>query len=620
MNTPSLTDSIHCTVELADIHAHLYRVSLSIPNAQANAVLSLPVWIPGSYMVREFSQHWQRVQAAVEGQPVNLKQLDKHRWQVPALPTHHSPHGPLVVTAEVYAFDPSVRTAWLDATRGFFNSTSLCLRVEGREHEPHLLTVRPPVAGAAGATETSAWQVATGLSRLAVDANGFGTYAAPDYDTLIDCPVEIGAFWRGHINVRGIAHEWVVAGAGPAFDGAQLLADTERICEAAMALWHGPQACPPFDRYVFMLAATHNGYGGLEHRNSTALICPRSDLPRLRRTTPGQELPAPAPLKHHDGYTSLLGLVSHEYFHTWNVKRLRPAEFVRYDLDREHHTELLWFFEGFTSYYDDLLLWRAGVIDTPTYLHLLAKAINQVQQTPGRRVQTVAQASFDAWTKYYRVQENTPNATVSYYTKGALVALCLDLTLRQHGSSLDHLMRALWQRCAAGPMTETDLRTAAAELAGQSLDAELDAWVHSTADLPVLDLLAANGVTVGHENLSLAQQLGVRVNEANGSVVLKNVLRGSAAEQAGLAAGDEWLAVEHPDGSMWRLNQLDDLLTLGMDTVATCTAWVNRDKRLLRCHLTWPAAEKDVVTLSWPALPSDTTHGAPQARWPAATA
>lgn len=605
VNSPAL----HYQVELANVHAHLYRVALTIPAPHAGMVLALPVWIPGSYLVREFAQHLQGMRAEQGGAPVALTQLDKHRWQVGEVSVGIDPTRPLWVTCEVYAFDPSVRTAWLDAERGFFNGTSICLRVEGRELWPHTLTVPPPPIAQAN------WSLATGLTPLHTDSRGFGTYTAPDYTTLVDSPVEIGPFWRGHFTVRGIPHEWVVAGAGPSFDGTRLLADTQRICEAEMTLWHGADTLPPFDRYVFMLAATHSGYGGLEHHNATALICPRSDLPRQTVKPPTGT--APVSLTHKDGYTSLLGLVSHEYFHTWNVKRLRPSEFATYNLDRENHTELLWFFEGFTSYYDDLLLVRAGLLDTPNYLHLLAKTINQVAQTPGRQVQTVAQASFDAWTKYYRVQENTPNATVSYYTKGSLVALCLDLTLRQHSSSLDHLMRALWQHCAGGPMTEADLRAIAARLAGRSLDNALDAWVHSTAELPVLELLAAHGITVTHEPLPLAQQLGLRVAEAAGTVTLKNVLRHGPAEAAGMAAGDEWVAVEHPDGTVWRIQHLDELSTLGMDVAGQCVAWVSRDRRMHRLQLTWPAAPAQAVQLSL-AADVPTTNAAP--RWPAAVA
>ncbi|MBY0465876.1 MAG: peptidase M61, partial [Burkholderiales bacterium] len=370
---------IHYRVELLDIHAHLYRVTLTIPAPQAGMVLSLPVWIPGSYLVREFAQHMQCVNATHGGSNAALTQLDKHRWQLASLAADVDPQTPVDVTCEVYAFDPSVRTAWLDAERGFFNGTSLCLRVVGREHWPHELTIAPvPTGDGAHPLPQATWQLATGLVPLNIDANGFGTYTADSYDLLVDTPVEMGHFWRGQFTVRGVPHACVVAGAGSSFDGARLLADTQRICETEMAFWHGADAAPPFDRYVFMLAASHNGYGGLEHHNSTALICPRSDLPRHASASKALATTNPPPLTHKDGYTSLLGLISHEYFHTWNVKRLRPAEFARHDLDQENHTELLWFFEGFTSYYDDLLLVRAGLIDTANYLQLLAKTINQV--------------------------------------------------------------------------------------------------------------------------------------------------------------------------------------------------------------------------------------------------
>ncbi|WP_101047852.1 M61 family metallopeptidase [Macromonas nakdongensis] len=582
-------------VGVLDPHTHLFDIRLEVDRPAPRQRLSLPVWIPGSYLVREFSQHLQGLQAHADGVPLALTQTGKNTWEVrPPAKTRT-----LTLGYQVYAFDASVRTAFLDQTRGFFNPTSLCLRAEGRTDEPQALEV-------ADNAHTAGWQLATGLRPHRVQANGFGHYRAADYDELADCPVEMGTFWRGDFEVRGVPHRFVVSGAPAGFDGARLLRDTQRICEAEMALWHGPagpqgQGRPPFDSYLFMLHATADGYGGLEHRNSTALICQRSDLPRRP-----EHADATVPrLKAGDGYTTLLGLISHEYFHTWNVKRLRPREFTRYDYDRENHTELLWFFEGFTSYYDDLLVHRAGLIDEATYLQLLAKTINQVQQTPGRRVQSVAQASFDAWTKYYRVQENTPNATVSYYTKGALVALCLDLTLRAEGhTTLDAVMRALYERCDGGPMRESDLRKVLKRLGQRAFDTELDAWVHGTDDLPLATLLPRHGVQWHTDPAPLAQRLGVRVSETSG-LVLKNVLRGSAAEAAGLAAGDEWLGLETPATTpdtppqAWRVRRLDDVALYAHGSPDS-VALVARDGRLLRCPLHWPAPET-VVRLSRPA-------------------
>jgi predicted metalloprotease with PDZ domain len=292
----------------------------------------------------------------------------------------------------------------------------------------------------------------------------------------------------------------------------------------------------------------------------------------------------------------LLGLISHEYFHTWNVKRLRPAEFAGYDYSQENYTELLWFFEGFTSYYDDLLLRRAGLIDNASYLKLLGKTLNQVQQTPGRLVQSVAQASFDAWVKYYRQDENTANATVSYYTKGSLVALCLDLTLRCEGhTTLDAVMQALWRVCDAGPLREQDLLDVLTELGGRSFTKDIARWVHSTQELPVAELLERHGVKVHREPDQVAQQLGLRVKESGG-LTIHQVLRGGAAEKAGFAHGDEWLAVQAEGAKStgaWRMQTLDDLM-LYAGNAKKVSATVARDKRLLTLSLSLPKASHAV--------------------------
>jgi predicted metalloprotease with PDZ domain len=555
--------SLHYRVEAADLHAHLFRVTLTIAQPEVQQHVSLPVWIPGSYLVREFSKNLQRLSARQQGRAVAVHQLDKSNWQVDCVPS-----SPLVLSYEVYAFDNSVRTAWLDPTRGFFNGTSLCLKVHGQESRVHALEIMASRA-------LAQWQVATGLAAHKTNKRGFGIYIAADYDELVDCPVELGAFWSAEFKAAGIPHRLVVAGAAESFDGARLLADTQKICETEIRFWHDRKR-PPFKNYLFMLNVVDDGYGGLEHCNSTALIASRRDLPRVGESRTGE------------GYTTLLGLISHEYFHTWNVKRLRPAEFTHYDYGRENYTQLLWFFEGFTSYYDDLLLRRAGIIDDAAYLKLLNKTINQVLQTPGREVQAAAQASFDAWVKYYRQDENTANATVSYYTKGSLVALCFDLLLRAEGhTTLDAVMRALWLRCKGGPMTEADFAAVLRELGGRPFTRELAAWVHGTRELPVEELLQKHGVVVLEEPAQLAQRLGLRVNETTG-VQIKQVLRGGAAELAGIAANDDWLGVEVA-GSGWRMTKLDDL-TLYAGTHKKVTALVARDRKLLRLELTLPVA------------------------------
>jgi len=571
----ALPNTLHYAVQAADLHAHLYRVTLTVPTPAARQIVSLPVWIPGSYLVREFARHLQGLQARQGRRKLSVVQLDKCSWQIDCTPGQ-----PLQLTYEVYAFDPSVRAAWLDAQRGFFNGTSLCLRVHGQETLPHQLQLQP-VAG------QPQWQVATGLAPLKTNQRGFGLYTAQDYDELVDCPVELGSFWSGSFMACGIPHRFVVAGALPSFDGARLLADTQKICEAEIRFWHGQGAQAgrkaPHRQYLFMLHAVDDGYGGLEHRNSTALICGRRDLPRQGEP------------KRSEGYTTLLGLISHEYFHTWNVKRLRPRAFARYDYQQENYTELLWFFEGFTSYYDDLFLCRTGLIDEAQYLKLLNKTLNQVLQTPGRQVHTVAQSSFEAWTKYYRTDENSPNLTVSYYTKGALVALCLDLSLRSQDLSLDQVMRALWKRCQAGHMQESDLLAVLAELSGRSWQKELNAWVHSTQELPLERLLQRHGVALIEEPAQWAQRLGLRVTETQG-IQVKTVLKGGVARAAGLAPGDEWLGIEVPAGkgrkaSAWRLSRLDEL-PLYAGSATQVTALVARDRQLLRLPLSLKQIDK----------------------------
>lgn len=558
---PTLTASLHYHVELHHLHAHQYRVTLRIATPAAQQLVSLPVWIPGSYLVREFAKNLQELNARQNGQPIAVQQLSKHQWQLDC-----SANAPVELSYLVNAYDTSVRTAWLDQRRGFFNGTSLLLRVHGQEAQPHQLRISP-------SAQVPDWKLATGLSAVEVDAQGFGTYTAGNYDELVDCPIEMGNFWSSSFTARGVPHRFVVAGAPASFDGERLLRDTQKICEAEIDFW----GVAPHSSYVFMLNVTHDGYGGLEHCNSTALICSRSDLPRQ-----GVD-------KASDGYVQLLGLISHEYFHTWNVKRLRPAELVPYNYDQENYTELLWFFEGFTSYYDDLLLRRAGLIDNATYLKLITKTLNQVQQTPGRKVQSVAQSSFDSWVKYYRQDENTANATVSYYTKGALVAMSLDLKLRQEGqTTLDAVMRALWQRCQGSAMSEADVLTVLQALTGRSWETELQAWVHGTQELPVTELLAAHGVAADADQPVPAQALGLRVQESH-SVLIKQVLRGGLAEQAGMMAGDEWYGIEI-GGQGWRLGKLEELAMYAPQGTTSITALVARDRQLLRLTLPLPQA------------------------------
>ena len=542
---------ISYAIDATETAAHTFSVELTVPTPARAQTLSLPAWIPGSYLVREFARHLSGVVAEQGGRPVRMRQLDKASWAAACIGD-----ADLVVRYRVYAFDLSVRAAFLDAARGFFNGTGVCLRVHGRESEAHALTLAGLPAG---------WDVATSLTPADAGASTRG-YVAADYDELVDHPVELGRFWRGSFVAAGVPHAFVVTGALPDFDGDRLLADTTRICEKEIAFWHGEAGRAPFERYLFLLNALDDGRGGLEHRASTALVAPRRDLPARGATDTS------------DGYGDVLGLIAHEYFHAWNVKRLRPRDFAQLDYTRENYTELLWFFEGFTSYYDDLTVVRSGLIDTPRYLKLLGKTISTVAATPGRLLQSVAQSSFDAWVKYYRADENTPNATVSYYAKGSLVALAFDLTMRSEGQgSLDDVMRRLWAGSQGGPIDEADIAAALEAVGGRSYATEFAAWVHGTGELPIEELLSRFGVDIDRQATTLAQRLGIRVSEsALTGVKVTHVLRGGAGERMGLAPGDEVIGAGD-----WRVRRLDEVLRAAASDEQP-QLLVSRDQKLLR--------------------------------------
>ncbi|NHZ81559.1 PDZ domain-containing protein [Massilia sp. CCM 8695] len=543
-----------------DLGAHLFDVTVSVaapsPDGQ---VFALPAWIPGSYMIREFSRNIVQIRAESNGKPVALTKLDKHSWQ--AVPVA----GALTVQYEVYAWDLSVRAAHLDQTHGFFNGTSVYLRVLGQEQTAHEVDIqRPPDAAA------KTWRVATSLPELGAKRYGFGTYVAGGYDELIDHPVEMGDFALATFKAHGIAHDIVVSGRVPNLDMARLQADLKAICETQIAFFEPRTRRAPMDRYVFLTLAVGDGYGGLEHRASTALICARADLPSSA---------APRTADIGEGYLKFLGLCSHEYFHTWNVKRIKPAAFAPYDLQNETYTPLLWLFEGFTSYYDDLMLVRSGIIGEAAYLKLLGKAVSGVLRGSGRTKQSVADSSFDAWGKYYRQDENAPNAIVSYYGKGSLIALAFDLTIRAKTGgkkSLDDVMLALWQRygrdfypSVGRGVTEAEVEALFDEISGLKLKPLFDKYVRGTADLPLARLYAPFGVKIEDARKNAKPAFDVGTGRDGGDCKLTQVHEDGAAQQAGLSAGDILVAVEglRVSGNPSNLDALLSRYKVG-DTVA----------------------------------------------------
>jgi predicted metalloprotease with PDZ domain len=527
--------AIQYTIVPKDLAGHLFNVTVTVAEPSPEGqVFALPAWIPGSYMIREFARNIVRIRAEAGGAAVRLAKLDKHSWQ--AAPVS----GPLTVHYEVYAWDLSVRAAHLDQTHGFFNGTSVFLRVVGQEARPHLVDIQRP--GDAG---TRSWRVATSLPEAGAKRYGFGTYAAADYDELIDHPVEMGDFALGGFTAHGIRHDIVITGRVPNLDMARLEKDLKAICETQIAFFEPKTKKAPMDRYVFLTMVVGDGYGGLEHRASTALLCARTDLPTTA---------APRTAEPNEGYIKFLGLCSHEYFHTWNVKRIKPAVFAPYDLQVENYTPLLWLFEGFTSYYDDLMLVRSGIISEATYFKLLGKTVASVLRGTGRTKQSIAESSFDAWSKYYRQDENAPNAIISYYTKGSLVGLALDLTIRARtggAKSLDDIMLALWDRYGrnfykggARGVTEQDVESLFDEVSGVRLKTIFDRYIRGTEDIPLAKLYAPFGVKVTEERKNAKPSLDAGIGRDAAGVKLTQVHEGGAAHQAGLSAGDVLIAVD----------------------------------------------------------------------------
>ena len=584
--SPTLKHNILYEIVGTDTNSHTFKVKCTLSKPTKNQVIHFPQWIVGSYMIRDFSKQLHDLTAEQNNKPVLCHQLTKSSWALGC-----TSKSALTLTYDVYARDVSVRGAWLDAERAFFNGTSLFFEFEGHSDQPCLLNLNSNSFKDLENPLNSEPKVLTGLEPLKTDKNGWGVYAAQSYSALVDTPVLIGNPWVGEFSTRGVLHRFAVTGCPPSFDTERLLTDCKKICETIIDFWH-QGAEPAVDAYLFILNATQDGYGGLEHHNSTVLQCKRTDLPNVHKG------------HSSDGYAGLLGLISHEYFHTWNVKRLRPLEFTRYQFDRENYTEMLWFFEGFTSYFDDLLLRRSGLITDQQYLKLVNKNIQQVLQTPGRRVQSVAKASFDAWVKYYKSDENTPNITVSYYAKGALIALCFDLKLRSFNSSLDSVMRELFNRSKGGPMGQSDFEQVLADLTHRSWKKEITQWVHGIKDLPYETLLGENGVQVDKAPDPLQLQLGIRADEVKSGIHIKMVLSGSIAQASGFAPGDEWIGIEIGEQlssvkikksqksnktptsytSSWRLKKLDDL-ALFIGKRKDFNALVCRDQRIIKLHV-----------------------------------
>ena len=550
-----MASPIRYTIVPSNPAAHLFEVSVTVSDPDPTGQrFTLPVWIPGSYMIREFARNIVALRAACGDKAIACEKIDKATWQcAPA-------SGAITLTYEVYAWDLSVRAAHLDEAHGFFNGTSVFLLAQGRENSACEVDIKRP-----SGERYADWKIATALDQTpalarlpeanvpgrrtsagvsTISLKQFGSFTTANYDELIDHPVEMGTFTHATFEACGVTHHIAITGRHRA-DMPRLCADLKKICEYQIRLFEPKTAQAPMREYWFLIMAVGDGYGGLEHRASTALICNRDDLPSMQEKKVG------------NGYRRFLGLASHEYFHTWNVKRIKPAAFVPYDLTRENYTRQLWFFEGFTSYYDDLVLARTGLIEPLSYMELLAENIGKVMSQSGRSKQSVADSSFDAWVKYYRQDENSPNAIVSYYQKGAMVGLALDLTIRQRtlgAKSLDDVMRALWNDYGSKGIgvPEGGVEKIAGTVSGLDLKDFFSAAVHGTVDIDLATLFHTMAIDVAWKIPGKAKDddpvpatIGAKISaEPNNDAKLAHVFDGGAAQLAGLSAGDVVIAID----------------------------------------------------------------------------
>jgi predicted metalloprotease with PDZ domain len=500
-------------LSMPEPHTHLFQVETTVDAPGAEVELALPVWTPGSYLLREYARHLESVSADDgDGRRLPVERLDKHRFLVRSGGARRA-----VLRWRAYANELTVRTCHLDGTHGYVNGAAVFPWARGREREPHVLEVAAPPG----------WRVSTALP------GGPAEFTARDYDELADSPLEIGTHRTLRFGALGKPHEIAIWGRGNV-DDERLAEDARKVVEALGALMGGL----PYERYVFVVHLGDKRRGGLEHAASTTLHVQRHGFfPR-------------------EAYEETLGLLAHEFFHVWNVKRLRPAAFVPYDYAREQYTRLLWWFEGATSYYEQVALARAGILAPERWLKALGRALTSLERTPGARKMSLEDASFLAWVKHYRPDENTPNSAVSYYLKGELVALALDLALRRAGRSLDDVLRALWARHAGSGVPEDGVERAVADhLGAERARAFFDANVRGTGpldlDLDAVGVALRRRPAAGFDDKGGAPQkdgdrppagfLGVELAPGP-KLLVQSVREGSPAHRAGLYAEDEIVA------------------------------------------------------------------------------
>jgi predicted metalloprotease with PDZ domain len=584
---------IHYQIKPIHPEAHLLQVKLEITDAVLPLVLYLPAWIRGSYMIRDFARHIVSLAVTDEQGVMDVVKLDKQTWSV-----NGSQKGTMRVTYRIYAWNLSVRDAHVDMTHAYFNGPAVFLAVAGRESESCEVDIQRP-----DGDQYANWKLAVSMPPVGTDAQGFGLHKVEDYETLIDHPVEMSDFSEAQFEVESRLHRFVVYGRHNA-DIDRICCDLQKICLEEAVLFGEL----PVQNYLFLLWVVGNGYGGLEHKNSTSLLISRDNLP-LR----GESKMTP-------GYRRLLTLCSHEYFHLWNVKRITPEVFRQQGTGEEVYTRQLWIFEGITSYYDELMLHRSGVVETKDYFEMVAECVTRVMRGSGRLKQTLEESSFDVWTRFYKQDENAPNAIVSYYAKGALVALLLDLNIRLRSEgrfSLDNIMRELWLSYGKQGigLPEGSFEHLVEKVTGLDFATEFNRWLRSTEELALDVTLRAFGIELyllpadssndmggvldnRPEEADVPLVLGAKWEQRPGAILLQQVYDGGAAQKAGLSAGDEIIAV---DGLRLEGAQMESYLT-HMKPEHCITVHAFRRDELLEFEVTPLPAAADTCRLY---LPSD---------------
>ncbi|MEH8017810.1 PDZ domain-containing protein [Rheinheimera muenzenbergensis] len=580
-----MTKSVFYQIDIADIAGHIIEISLHFTPTEKQHSLTLPAWIPGSYMIRDFARNITSISAGDSEGALQLQQTDKQSWQLSC--RQHR----VTVRYRVYAYDLSVRAAYVDDEIAILNPACLCLAVSGLQQHLHKLELIKPSSG-----NYQHWRLATSLTPAADTAwLDFGGYSAKNYAELIDAPVLAGVFSLSEFSIDAIPHYLVISGDNQT-DQARFTADLSRICQTQKQLFGGLPT--DLTRYWFLLWISEDGYGGLEHKDATLLLSNRKALP-----LPAHSAGTVTEINEH--YQDLLALCSHEYFHTWWVKRLKPQCFASYQLNTEQYTPQLWLYEGFTSYYDDLALVRSGLISQQRYITTLEKLISRVTRNPSNDKQSLTDSSFNAWTKFYKQDENAPNAVVSYYAKGALLALCLHSELAAAGSSLDNVVAQLWQSYLPGGTPDNALQLTLQNMGFAELAAQCDNWLHNAQALPLPSALSKLGLHLSFRPMQHSDDLGGEVTTEvafigiqskwhNGLLQVTQVYHGSSAHQAGIMVADQLLAL---DGRKITASTWPELLQRH-PLNSTVQLSLFRKDRLLQTSITLAVATQQVAVLT----------------------